>query len=193
MIAGAMRRGLGRETLYSLYSRTRYVVAIACVVHLAGLLCGIAFGLCSAGNSEAGLWAADVSAWGFFTHNMGVGVPAYLGWATMGLSSLGALLFQAFLIGASIGVASHAMPFGRVILALVPHGVFEVSGLIIAGGSGLLAPSLLVRHFRGGRLFTARDVLDYSALVSVSVAFIGIGALVEAHITPALLGLLYSV
>ncbi|MDY0341322.1 MAG: stage II sporulation protein M [Coriobacteriia bacterium] len=170
-----------------LWRRTRWAIGVALAVHVVGLICGIAVGVGYGSGAVFDASAQSRSAWEFFTHNLAAALPSYLGFVTLGLSAFGSLLVQSFLIGSSVGAATHTLPLGRIVLSLAPHGLIEMPGVVLAGGAGLLAPSWVVRHFRGGALLTFSDLCDLLMLFVVSVVLTGIAAMLEANVTAALI------
>jgi len=72
-------------------------------------------------------------------------------------------------------------------LALIlPHGIFEIPAIIIAGAAGFKIPYEIVRYLAGKKEqpLTKEDIKEYLTLAVISIILIIIAAFVEAYITP---------
>jgi len=74
----------------------------------------------------------------------------------------------------------------RLIVLTIPHGVFEITGFIIAGAAGFKIPYEIVRYLAGKKeqILTKEDIKEYITLALISIILIVIAAFVEAYITP---------
>ncbi|MCO6040535.1 stage II sporulation protein M [Thermococcus alcaliphilus] len=70
-------------------------------------------------------------------------------------------------------------------LLILPHGIFEIPALIIAGAAGFKIPYELLRFALGKKeeIITEEDAKEFFKLVGVSIALIFIAAVIEAEIT----------
>ena len=126
---------------------------------------------------------------GIFTNNIRVTFAAVAGGISFGLLTAGVLLFNGVLIGvvAGLGVAAGN---GSVMLELiVPHGVLELSCIVVAGAAGLRMGWALVdpgRRPRGQALATeARAAVE---LVLGTALWLVVAGLTEGLVTPLGIG-----
>ena len=70
-------------------------------------------------------------------------------------------------------------------LLILPHGIFEIPGLIIAGSAGFKIPYELLKFALGKKkeMITEEDAKEFFKLVGVSIALILIAAIIESKIT----------
>lgn len=68
---------------------------------------------------------------------------------------------------------------------LVPHGVVEVTGFILAGAAGLAGLPLLAAAADGNRMLAVAILRDGARLAGAALGLITIGAVVEVVLTPA--------
>jgi uncharacterized membrane protein SpoIIM required for sporulation len=68
----------------------------------------------------------------------------------------------------------------------VPHGIFEIPAIIIAGAAGFKIPYEIIRYLAGKKeqILTKEDIKEYLTLALISIILIVIAAFVEAYITP---------
>ncbi|AFK21798.1 stage II sporulation protein M [Pyrococcus sp. ST04] len=68
---------------------------------------------------------------------------------------------------------------------ILPHGIFEIPGMIIAGAAGFKIPYELLRFALGKKkeIITEEDAKEFFKLVAISVVLIFIAALIESTIT----------
>lgn len=105
------------------------------------------------------------------------------------------LISNALLVGAALGFASvtDGRALGVTIAGLLPHGVFEVPALCLACALGLILCRFLIsKILRRGRL-RAERALDFignicRVFVLIAVPLLIVASLVEAYITPMIMG-----
>lgn len=142
-------------------------------------------------GSDVGLTTGERASFsaGIFTNNIRVSFLAVAGGLTLGLLTAAVLLFNGVLIGVVAGVGTAAGN-GRVIVELVaPHGVLELSCIIVAGAAGLRMGWALVdpgRRPRGQALMTeGRAAME---LVLGTAVWLVVAGLTEGLITPLGIG-----
>ncbi len=71
------------------------------------------------------------------------------------------------------------------IVLTLPHAIFEIPAIIIAGAAGFKIPCEIVRYLAGKKetILTKEDVKEYLTLALISVVLIVIAAWIEANVT----------
>lgn len=125
-----------------------------------------------------------------FTNNIRVALIAFAGGLTLGLLTGWLLLTNGLLVGLLTGI-EIAYGNGSVLFQLiVPHGVLELSLIIVAGAAGLRLGDALLRP--GNRPRTERLAVEGRSCVEVALGtavWLVPTGLVEGFITPAGYGL----
>ncbi|MBF4469296.1 MAG: stage II sporulation protein M [Methanobrevibacter arboriphilus] len=80
-----------------------------------------------------------------FFNNVYVGIILYCGAITFGLLTASVLISN----GIFIGYFATKMPLYSFLLLTLPHGIFEIPAIIIAGSSGFIMFKFLVEFFKG--------------------------------------------
>ena len=80
-----------------------------------------------------------------FFNNVYVGIILYCGAITFGLLTASVLISN----GVFIGYFATKMPLYSFLLLTLPHGIFEIPAIIIAGSSGVIMFKFLVEFFKG--------------------------------------------
>ncbi len=71
------------------------------------------------------------------------------------------------------------------LLLTIPHGIFEIPGLIIAGSAGFKIPCELLKFALGKKkeMIAEEDAKEFFKLVGLSILLIFIAAVIESKIT----------
>lgn len=119
------------------------------------------------------------NAWGAFVMMFGI--------FTFGILTFGMLLFNAFIFGNVMGVHALTVGWGSALIAIVPHGLFEIPGILCAAAVGFHG-TLMIFHslrssFLGWRVYL-RSIVRYALL---SLIFLFVASIIEAYLTPIFL------
>lgn len=143
-------------------------------------------------GGDLGIAAGDQAAFSalIFTNNIRVGFVAFAGGMTAGIATAMVLAFNGALLGAVAGLAASAGN-GAVLVELVaPHGLLEMSCIVVAGAAGLRVGWALVDPGRAGRLEALRREAVPAVEMAVGTAlWLVVAGLVEGFVTPAGIGL----
>ena len=73
----------------------------------------------------------------------------------------------------------------KSLLLILPHGIFEIPAIIVAGAAGFKIPYEIIRYLLGRReqVLTREDIKEYLILALISVILIMIAAWIEANLT----------
>jgi len=107
-----------------------------------------------------------------------------------GVLTFGGLTFLNLIVnGINLGIMSYAyLNLGKpktFFLLILPHGIFEIPAVIIAGAAGFKIPYELLRYALGRKeeIITEEDAKEFFKLVAISIVLIFIAALIESTIT----------
>lgn len=182
-----------RDGLNRLYHRNRTVLALAVGLYAVGCLSGLLLALGVSTEQMAQL--ADLAGSRESPRQSSVRITTLLvtnlvsitiilaGTVTFGVTTVGNLLLNGFLHSYALAVLP---PSAIAAVALfVPHAVFELPSLWLAGGAGLRVPYEFVRYVRGekDRFLTETDLRDVLVLAVLSVLAMTSAILVESQVT----------
>lgn len=142
-------------------------------------------------GADLGLSSAERAAFSIdiFVNNIRVAFAAFAGGISAGLLTAAALLYNGVLIGVVSGLAIESGNGDVFLQLVVPHGVLELSCIVVAGVAGLRMGWALVdpgRRRRGEAL--AAEARVAVELVLGTAAWLVVAGLVEGLLTPAGLG-----
>ena len=126
---------------------------------------------------------------GIFTNNIRVVFGAVAGGISFGLLTAGILMFNGVVIGVVAGVGTAAGNGSALVELIVPHGVLELSCIVVAGAAGLRIGWALVdpgRRPRGQALATeGRAAIEITLGTALWLVVAGI---IEGVVTPMGIG-----
>ena len=145
----------------------------------------------ASGGTDLGLSAAERTAFSveIFVNNIRVTFLAFAGGITLGLVTVLSLLYNGLVIGVVGGLAIAAGNAGPLFELVVPHGVLELSCIVVAGGAGLRMGWAVVDpgHRRRGAALVA-EAAPAAELALGTAPWLVLAGLVEGYLTPAGLG-----
>jgi len=161
---------------------SKIFLMVAFVLYLAGFIFGLLqFKMVSKTVEPNTLEAPDF--WQIVANNIRVVTLLLLGILLFGSTTFINLIFN----GVNLGVvvrASIKTPMTTLMLIL-PHGIFEIPAIIIAGAAGFKIPYEIVRYLAGKKEqpLTREDIKEYLTLALISIILIVIAAWIEANVT----------
>lgn len=112
-----------------------------------------------------------------------------MGAVTGGLVSLLQLAFLGLIFGIEVGSSVGLFGLGWTASAVLPHGVIEMAGFLVAGRAGLIGLDAWLSYFKGDpELVTAERVRRIAYYALVSFVLVSTAGLLETFITPVLMG-----
>ncbi|MCT8336962.1 stage II sporulation protein M [Methanoculleus sp. Afa-1] len=125
-----------------------------------------------------------------FLNNLVACLLLFLGGASLGFVTMLILSVNGLVIGAIMELVRQQQGMLFIAAALIPHGIFEIPAFLIAGGLGLLLGRALLGEWHG-TVDAATEARSLARLfLSVVVPLLAVAAVVEAFITPAILGMI---
>jgi stage II sporulation protein M len=124
-----------------------------------------------------------------FLNNLEACILLFLGGASFGILTILIMSLNGIVIGAILEIIHEQHGAAFIAAAILPHGIFEIPGFIIAGALGLMLSQSLVNEYYGSGDAadeTRRLLRNFILLV---LPLIAIAAVVEAFITPQVIQL----
>lgn len=191
-----------RADLLVAWAEHRRYVGFSAVLFLLGIPVGVllsleGFDLAAALGLEGieELFGEDVELTVRFllTNNTQVFVLMVAGALTAGLLTVFALAFNGFVVGYVVTPIAADEGVLFVFVGLAPHGVPELFAFFVAGGVGFRLVVCVVERVRGTReVVLGRDGWRRVAILLVAAwLLLAVAAVIEAHVTAALLDLLF--
>lgn len=105
---------------------------------------------------------------------------------TCGAATVFLLFINGIIMGESIGVALEKMPAGEVLFRVLPHGIFEVPAMLLAGTVGFISLRIIIAFLRERKIDYKSELLNTGQLVIAMILLLLVAGIVEAYITPVL-------
>lgn len=106
-----------------------------------------------------------------------------------GLGPVLFLLINGFAMGNLVGFALTRVSAYKIVLAILPHGIFEVPAILLAASYGLWWGVKNYRKLRYRISFRETFHLPLKRYLHIVVPLLVVGAFVEAYVTPVILRL----
>ena len=122
----------------------------------------------------------------FASNNIYVIFLILSGSLTFGMTTLVNLTYNGMNLGwIIISSLRCGTPIINVLYLTLPHGIFEIPAIIIAGAAGFKIPYEIVRYLAGKKdqPLTKEDIKEYLTLALISIILIVIAAWIEANVT----------
>ncbi len=118
-------------------------------------------------------------------NNLGVLAIQILGGLFLGIPTFLIELYNAVFFGYLIKYSINKFNINKILILTLPHCIFEIPAIIIAGAAGFKIPYEIVRYLAGKKEqpLTKEDVKEYLTLALISIILIVIAAWIEANIT----------
>ncbi|MEK5323050.1 stage II sporulation protein M [Aeribacillus sp. FSL M8-0254] len=164
--------------------RNKRVLSVAFIIYVIGIIMGTFFSnILPVERQEPNVGRTIFD---YFIHNLLADVFISFTIFTFGIFTAALLLVNRFLVGVSI---MHSLQHGNdliyIVTALVPHGIFEIPAMIIAGSIGFKLIDAVIAKMRGeSNSVFLKDIFTFFFLMII-LTFIA--AVVEAKITPYLM------
>ncbi|MED0774099.1 stage II sporulation protein M [Bacillus siamensis] len=147
------------------------------------LLVSFCIGLFTSGQAQVDKSLLRLGYISILKNNLLAALNLSSGLFTFGLSSLISLIINGLVIGNAVKSSSYFLHWYEIILRILPHGIFEIPGIIIASTVGLSPIKLIFDLVKGKKIELRLYVNQLFILISISVILIVIAAFVEAFIS----------
>lgn len=131
---------------------------------------------------------SDISFTSIIYKNIKANFVLIFGAFTLGVLTLVNLLFASLIFGAIVKdmVLAH-VSFKVIGYAIIPHMIFELPAIWLAGAVGFKGPQVFFRYLRGGEFITKNDINEYLGMALISFSLLLIAGIIEAKVTPQIL------
>lgn len=189
-----------------LYSRNKKFLIASAVLYLLSVFIGviIAYFLPATTNSLLATLAKTdrdfvrkngITTFSIFTHNLQSVLLTFLG-GIVGIITAGILFFNGFIYGSFFGYFAFNQHLGGVVSSLIvspwifiiytlPHGIFEISGFIIAGAGGFRLTFTIYKLIMNDKPVSDHysEFKDAIFLLVIAIILTSIAAIIEANYT----------
>jgi stage II sporulation protein M len=124
-----------------------------------------------------------------FANNLEACLLLFLGGASFGILTIFIMSLNGIVIGAIMELVHEQHSFAFVAAAILPHGIFEIPGFVIAGALGVMFSQSLVNEYYGSGDAAVDAQQLARRFVLLVLPLISIAAVVEAFITPHIIQL----
>ena len=127
-----------------------------------------------------------LTAYNILTQNLKVCFLLLIGSITFGASTLQNLVYNGYNMGYAV---AKALKFGlntsEILVLMLPHCIFEIPAIIMAGAAGFKIPYEIIRYLAGKKeqVLTKEDIKEYLTMALISIILIVIAAWIEANVT----------
>ncbi len=199
-----IRKEKYESTIGALYRRNEKFLALSALLFLGSMIIGYFFSGIFAfylENMVEGLRRAviegeiELNTLSIFSHNLRIALLIYGGGILLSIFTIILLVIN----GLFLGYFATTVPIGNFAILTIPHGIFEVPSIIIAGAAGFRLTSFLYRlfynlnntHFQGSiidkMVYSFRENLpeleESLLLLGISIVLLFIAAIIEANLT----------
>lgn len=143
-------------------------------------------------GTDFGLSTAESAAFSsqIFVNNIRVTLLAFAGGISAGLLTAASLIFNGLLIGVLAGLSARSGQMPAFVELVAPHGVLELSCIVVAGAAGLRMGWSLIDPGRRHRSRALAEEARAAAELALGTApWLVLAGLVEGFVTPAGIGL----
>ncbi|MGN9867042.1 stage II sporulation protein M [Bacillus swezeyi] len=120
---------------------------------------------------------------GIVKNNLLAAINLISGLFTFGLFSILSLGFNGIVIGNAVMSSTHFLTWHEILFRIIPHGLFEIPGIIIAATIGFFPMKLIIDLLKGKRIKFKYYFIQLFILSCLSVILILIAAFIESYIT----------
>jgi len=127
-----------------------------------------------------------LSFWDILKNNFTVIAYCLLGGFVLGAPTVYNIALNGFLIGGLFNFLNkNNFNLIKILILTLPHGIFEIPAIIIAGAAGFKIPYEIIRYLMGKKEqpLTKEDIKEYLTLALISIILIVIAAWIEANVT----------
>ncbi len=166
--------------------RRYLLISLAIYIFSLVLSFPFAFGHMAVGTNFHYLGYENPSFVYLFENNLTLVLLLLVGAFSFGMTTFVNLIYNGFVCGLAISEAlQRGIPVNKIALLILPHGIFEIPAIIIAGTAGFKIPYEIVRYLLGKKeqVLTQEDIKEYLTLALISIILIVIAAWIEANIT----------
>jgi stage II sporulation protein M len=119
-----------------------------------------------------------------FFNNLEACILLFLGGASFGILTIFIMSLNGIVIGAIMELVQKTHSPAFVAAAILPHGIFEIPGFVLAGALGMVFSQALINEYNGSGDAAAAGLRLTRLFILGVLPLIAVAACVEAFITP---------
>ena len=165
------------RVIVSFFLKVKIPLSLSVLLYLIGIIVGIIIKIHSdvTSNSEllkylvnyTGIYSEELQNIGFkdiMLNNLSSIGLTIIGSFILGISTFIQIFFNGYVIGV-ITVMLHNSPV-EALFFILPHGIFEIPAIIIAGAAGFKIPYEITKYLAGKKdqILTKEDIKEYGSL-----------------------------
>ncbi|MFU8692718.1 stage II sporulation protein M (plasmid) [Rossellomorea sp. FS2] len=168
------------NTVKVFFHDIKYLLLVSTVIFTLSLF----FGFYLESRLEGSFFSAtDHTTMDIFQNNIKASVPFILGFVSLGVSTVAALLINGVAIGGSILASTDHLSTVQIILLLIPHGILEIPALMLSSTIGFYSLKILFLFIRGKSINLKHELMNVGKLLILVLVLFVTAAFVEANIT----------
>lgn len=125
-----------------------------------------------------------------FMNNVIVGIILFLGGVTLAFVTFAIVFVNGWMIGAFYHLSYEEVGLKEFLVAVLPHGIFELPAFVISGALGLMLANSIWMETKGGEEAADIAVMLGRKFMILVIPLLLIAAVVEAFITPQILNVM---
>ncbi|MCA1065321.1 stage II sporulation protein M [Rossellomorea sp. AcN35-11] len=169
-----------QNRLKSIYGDTKLLLLISAIIFGLSLLFG---GYLESRVEGAFLTENNHTSGDILKNNLKASVPLLLGFISLGVTTLGALLINGVAIGGSIIASTDYLTPFQIVCLIVPHGLLEIPALLLSSTVGFYSLKMLFVFLKGRRVDMKREFKTILYLLLIIIILFVSAAFVEANVT----------
>lgn len=163
-------------------------ILLSLVIYLMSISLAVLSGLTYTEHETAGIIRLEninISIYTILENNIRALLLLFSGAVLLAIPTMTELVFNGIMLGHLIMQAKEYGDLRLLLLLTLPHGIFEIPAIIIAGAAGFKIPYEIVRYLAGKKeqILTKEDIKEYLTLALISIILIVIASWIEANVT----------
>ncbi|MFU0789024.1 stage II sporulation protein M [Virgibacillus proomii] len=166
-----------------LYRLKEYKLLIICAltIYFLSMVFGIYFGKSIDGSTnEKIIMSSDPL--DYLKNNIKAILVFIAGLLTFGISSIIQLTLNGMMLGVGIEGLTNRTTLLESFLYILPHGLFEIPAIILAGAIGLYPYKIIISLIKGQKIKV--NFVNMIYIIGLIVSLLVLAAFVESYITP---------
>ena len=116
---------------------------------------------------------SKINLFSIFLNNLTVITILIFGGFAFGIPTLLNIFSNGYMFGVIFAIYSKTFKIDQFLFLTLPHGIFEIPAIIIAGAAGFKIPYEIIRYLAGKKetILTKEDIKEYLTLALISINY----------------------